>query len=615
MKEQNRVMKVLQALLSCEFVPDGTLNSINEICQQYNFIKARSFIRDMQTNEFKLLDDTGLGEKAAAMLEENKINFSESFYRRKEEYKEEILQELSQEVFIHVKDFSVYKEKLESVGYFQSSKLPTKEALIRTVTSNVAGVMGYIVFERTEDQQPLEDMDIVEIKGLCQIINDRIENFETAKQLRDEEKQSAYDSLTGLLSPLKFKKKAEMLLGTNNKYAMLCFDIDKFKYINDIWSFETGNEILFEISKILDSYIDHETETCTRLSDDRFAMMFRYDDLKDLEVKMTSFNNMFLQMHEKTYPDIKITIIAGVYIIEENININLIIDRANIARRSIKGSYKNEYKIYNENLENLSEKEKELEKRMLTALDCGEFVPFLQPKFNLNTNEICGAEALARWKSGDKMISPADFIPVFEKNGFITKLDFVIYEEVFKFIKECMDKNYKIYPISLNVSRGHIENINFLSEFLEKMKQYSVPKETIELEITESVFIEDEHILKKFIAEIRQAGIEVSIDDFGTAYSSLNLLKDIVVDVVKIDKSFIDNISEGVDPKLIKRDKVIVKNIINMINELKFKTIFEGIETQEHVDFLREIGCQSGQGYIFAKPMPVFEYEDKYLKC
>ncbi|MFI3202103.1 MAG: EAL domain-containing protein, partial [Eubacteriales bacterium] len=297
----------------------------------------------------------------------------------------------------------------------------------------------------------------------------------------------------------------------------------------------------------------------------------------------------------------------------EDTSINLVIDKANIARRTIKGSYKNDFKIYNENLENINEREKQLEKRMGPALENGEFVPFLQPKFNLQTNTICGAEALARWKAKDRMIAPFEFIPAFERNGFITKLDFSIYDQVFRFMSKMLKEGRTLFPISLNVSRGHMSNPCFVEEVVALLKTYEIPHELVELEITESVFTEDKMLLKTFISEIRSYGMQVSIDDFGTAYSSLNLLKDVVVDVIKMDKSFIHDDVEDTEES-IKSNKIIVKNIVNMIKELNFKIIFEGIETKEHVEFLSGIGCRYGQGYVFARPMPLEEFKSTYLQ-
>lgn len=265
-------------------------------------------------------------------------------------------------------------------------------------------------------------------------------------------------------------------------------------------------------------------------------------------------------------------------------------------------------------MENLSDREKQLEKRTKTALENKEFVPYLQPKFMLSTNEICGAEALARWHAADRMIQPHEFIPLFERNGFITQLDFEIYEQTFQFVKESMAKGYGMVPISLNMSRGHINDPDFLNKFMHLMDYYEIPTQMIELEITESVFEENTERLKEFIADIRTTGIKVSIDDFGSAYSSLNMLKDIDVDIVKLDKSFIDNICSGTSYDTMQKDRIIVENIINMITLLGFKTIFEGIESHEQIEFLKYSGCNFGQGFLFARPLPLDEFENKFLK-
>lgn len=609
-----KVVKVINRFLMGESVPENVLNALDEICKQYGFTAGRSFIRMINTDDFVVLHDTSIDKTPVMHSGYNGVDLVRSHYRRDYTLSSEILEKMLNERFIHTKDFSKYKTELEKLGYTETEYGAPKEACIWCVSVKEEGILGFFVFEKHDKVEFLLENETEQIKSLCTIINQRIESFELSKQLKEEELHNVIDALTELPMLSIFKTKAEEMLLKDDKYAMFYIDVDKFKYINEIWSFDIGNEILIEVSNVLKRF-SKDIGICCRISDDKFAAMIQYKEQEDILELQSKLNKMFVNMQQQLFSDIKITVIGGVYpIINREESISLIIDKANIARRATKGSYKNVFKMYNQNLENESEREKDLEQKMLTALEKGEFVPFLQPKFDLVTNEICGAEALVRWKTSERMISPAEFIPVFEKNGFITRLDFVVYEEVFKFINKCLLKGYTLQTISLNVSRVHMNNENFLKDLIGKMDLYDVPRNLIELEITESVFMEDKTVLQKFIKEIRDQKIIVSIDDFGTAYSSLNLLKDIVVDVIKIDKSFIDNINDKNDVESVQKDKVIIKNIINMVNELEFKTIFEGIETQEHVDFLKEIGCQSGQGYIFARPMSLEEFENTYLK-
>lgn len=610
--EENKVLSVIHNLLTAESIPESTNGALDTICQLYQFDRARSFIRIVGTDQFVELDEANYGQKPQIHYEKNGVDFKESYYRKEGTNSYEMMHLLIEEQFIHTLDFKKYQAGLETIGFLPSEGKNVQEACIRCISSKDVGMMGYFVFEKFDNNTELTEEEIFEIQNLCEITNNRIEVFETRKQLQQEEMLSVIDSLTGLPLLRTFKSEVETMFPLKEQYAMIYLDIDKFKYINEIWSRDTGNDILVQIASVIKKHMSTK-DCCCRISDDKFAVFFCCVNEEGMMNYIEKLSQKLKDMQQQYFHEIKIAIIGGVYYLQDDTNINLIIDKANIARRSSKGTYENSFIVYNENLENLSAREKLLEKRMVTAIENNEFVPFLQPKFNLFTNEICGAEALARWKTPERLISPAEFIPVFEKNGFVTRLDFIIYERVFQFIQECMRKGQAVYPISLNVSRGHMKDECFMETFTALMDKYEVPHELIELEITESIFMEDKDILKKFIQSIRHQKISVSIDDFGTAYSSLNLLKDIVVDVIKMDKNFIDNICKEEAHEVIEKDKIIIKNIIAMINELKFKTIFEGIEVQEQVDFLKEIGCFYGQGFIFARPMELKAFEKQYL--
>lgn len=609
--EGNKVLSVIHNLLQAQSVPESTNVALDTMCQLYHFDRVRSFIRVIGTDKFVGLDEANYGEASCVHIEENDVDFEQSYYRKDGEESYDMMHILIKEKFIHTLEFEKYQKSLEVIG-FLPSKEKVAEACLRCVISREIGMMGYFVFEKFEGSTLMTEAELVEIQDLCEITNDRIETFETRKQLIDEEMSHVIDQLTGLPLIGTFKEEIDALLPLQEQYAMLYMDIDKFKFINEMWSRDTGNDILVQVASVIQNHMG-ETDKCCRITDDRFSLFFRCEDEEGMLQYIKELSQKFVAMQQKYFSEIKITVIGGAYFIREDRNINLIMDKANIARRSSKGTFENTFVVYNEDLDHLAEREKRLEKRIVAAIENQEFIPFLQPKFNLFTNEICGAEALARWKTEDRLISPIEFIPIFEQNGFVTKLDFIIYERVFQFIQECREKGYKQYPISLNVSRGHMRDEHFMEKFTALMDKYNVPYDSIELEITESIFMEDKEVLKQFIMNIRSQKISVSIDDFGTAYSSLNLLKDIVVDVIKMDKNFIDSICRKDALEVIEKDKIIIKNILTMINELQYQTIFEGIEVQEQVDFLKEIGCHYGQGFIFAKPMELEEFQKTYL--
>lgn len=613
MLSNDKMSKVLDALFSEPFIPTANTKALASLCNEYKIDRVRSFARFPGTDIFTNIDDDIYGQPPLYNAVENKYDFNGTLYKKGNDNSIAIMTTLIDQPIIHTFDMDNYAPQLSKIGYTSTPHKKVNEAIIASINNKYTGFMGYIVIENFVGTPNLSSTDLEEIIKLLKIIEVGIKYDETSKLLERDERFSQTDALTQLPSIASFKERADKLLSTNTTYALFYLDIDKFKYINDIWSFSVGNDILVKVSEMLIKMVG-EDELCTRVYDDKFCLLLKYNDEEHLNHIIRKIDKLFVDVHDKLFHDIKITVICGIYVAQKDENIISVIDKANTARCTVKGSFTNAFKVFNQNLKSVTDMEKEFEQRTVLALENGEFIPYLQPKFKLDTNEICGAEALARWQSPERMISPYEFIPVFEKNGFITKLDFAIYEGTFKFIRKAIDKNYKLHPISLNVSRGHVNDDDFIGRFTTLMKKYNIPKSLIELEITESIFTGDNMVLKNFIDGIRDSGINVSIDDFGSAYSSLNLLKDIDVDVIKLDKAFIDNITNN-SKSIAEKDKIIITNMINMATALGFKSIFEGIELEEQVDFLKSSGCNYGQGYIFSRPLALNEFEEQFLKC
>lgn len=246
---------------------------------------------------------------------------------------------------------------------------------------------------------------------------------------------------------------------------------------------------------------------------------------------------------------------------------------------------------------------------MEKALNNNEFIVYYQPKIPLKDNINIEAEALIRWSDDGKIIKPNTFIPVFEKNGFIKKIDIYVYEEVCKLLKE-LKKYYKKLPIiSINVSKENFYVENFISEYVRIANKYEINTNNIELEITESVALDETIDISYVIGKIKEKGFRISIDDFGTGYSSFNMLLDMKIDTIKIDKKFIDCIK--------KEENNLVNYIIYMAKDLNLKTVAEGVENKMQIDYLKDIGCDIVQGYYYSKPLPKDElkkYIDKFLK-
>jgi EAL domain-containing protein (putative c-di-GMP-specific phosphodiesterase class I) len=244
---------------------------------------------------------------------------------------------------------------------------------------------------------------------------------------------------------------------------------------------------------------------------------------------------------------------------------------------------------------------------MHEALESNEFRPYLQPKWNMQTDQIAGAEALVRWVNKDgTIIPPGDFIPVFEKNGFIEQVDFYMLEEICKYIRQMIDEGREVYPVSINQSRYLLYDPNYIMRVQEIMLRYRVPKGLIELEITETVFFSEKERMLEIMRNLKEFNMNLSIDDFGSGYSSLNLLRDIPFDVLKIDRGFLDESSQS------DSGKFILRKIVEMAEGLNLKVICEGVETHEQVDMLLDIGCIFAQGFLYSRPIPIEEFMEKY---
>ncbi|WP_131000638.1 putative bifunctional diguanylate cyclase/phosphodiesterase, partial [Clostridioides difficile] len=414
------------------------------------------------------------------------------------------------------------------------------------------------------------------------------------------------DPLTGADSIDKFKINSNKLFAKNNpeEYALFYIDVDKFKYINDMFGYDMGNDTLIHISNTIASELK-EDEIFARVSADHFVLLIKYKTDDDIKTRL---NNIYNKVQILSNPKInyyKLILDCGIYKISKSDNdINTIMDRANTARKTIKGGHKNSFAFYDKEMHKKILKEKEIENSMVDALNNGEFIVYFQPKYSLSDYQIIGAEALVRWDNPQKgLIPPIEFIPVFERNGFIVNIDFYVFEEVCKKIREWMDEGQKVVPISVNLSRMHFVNSNFIEEFKLIVDKYKIPTRLIELELTETAVLDNIEGLLDTMNNLKEKGFVISMDDFGTGYSSLNLLKELPVDILKLDRAFFTEKDES------NNEKIVISNVIKMAKELKMKVISEGVETISQVEFLKQIGCDMVQGYLFSKPMPVKEFE------
>jgi len=283
-------------------------------------------------------------------------------------------------------------------------------------------------------------------------------------------------------------------------------------------------------------------------------------------------------------------------------------ERANIARRSLGSDVKSICKFYDDNLRAQLLQEKNIEDEMHGALAANHFHMYLQPKFDLQTKELAGAEALVRWIHPEKgLIPPMSFIPLFEKNGFVTELDKCVWKQACEFLSARKKEGAKLFPISVNVSRIHMENDKFIDELILLTRKYGIDPKFLELELTETACFNDEKRFMETINTLKDLGFVVSMDDFGTGYSSLNMLRNLPIDVLKLDRGFIKDTIQD------KKGQIVTSSIIEMANKLNMTTVAEGIETEEQAEFLRSIGCKIAQGFLYGKPVDINSFMELFM--
>lgn len=417
-------------------------------------------------------------------------------------------------------------------------------------------------------------------------------------------KQYGRDDVTGGKNKKEFERIAKDLLKGDGSYVVVYANIDRFKLINETYGNDVGNQILRQIHKIIDDELRWD-EVSGRIMADNFGVLMRYHSLPKLDQRLYRISKQLSELTDEQGNSYGIILYFGVYVVEEDeTNISVMLEHANLARKKISPSHLVPMGIYDVKESQRLGRDKALEMKMHNALEQGHFVPFLQPKYELEGESIAGAEALVRWIDPEEgMIYPNEFIPLFESNGFIVELDLYMFEEVCKLVERWNKEGHPIIPVSVNLSRSHFEIPNFFDYYEYVLKKYDVPPRSIEIELTESLFFNDMESLSVLVQQIHDAGLSCSIDDFGSGYSSLNMLKDVKVDALKLDRVFFESGDND------ERGKDIIQSVIQLAQALDLHTISEGVEERKQVEFLKEMHCDLIQGFVFAKPMPVPEFE------
>ncbi len=386
----------------------------------------------------------------------------------------------------------------------------------------------------------------------------------------------------------------------DTKFALIQFDVKRFKLINENYGEDAGTEMLHFLTRQLNNYCSNP-RLSARMSGDVFMLLTPYTDKDDILKTISE-----LQLNLKGFREYSYEFVFGVYQIDDrSISVRTMCDCAAMARQSIKKNALESVAFYNKNMQKAIKERKFVESHMKKALDNNEYIIYLQPKFSISSGEAIGYEALVRWQSPEcGMIYPDSFIPLFEENGFITKLDAYVWECACMVLRDWIDRHYTPLPISVNVSRANLDNESFLDVLDGLIDKYRLPKHLLELEITES--IENDATLR-MTEKIKERGFILLMDDFGSGYSSLNTLQDTRFDVLKLDREFFSTHMSN------DRGKKIIMHTISMSKDVGLGLIAEGVETADQAQFLENCGCDTAQGYLYAKPMPVQDAE-KYLK-
>lgn len=382
-----------------------------------------------------------------------------------------------------------------------------------------------------------------------------------------------------------------LLHASDKKIGFIQFDVRRFKIINDLYGEKFGDEVLFFIKDNLKE-LCNDRQFFLNLRSDVFMVVTEYDDDKELMDFIRRIEEV-----SASFKDVKLQLAFGVYSVDDkDMEIRQMEDRAAMARTAAKENVVSNVIFYEEQFKELLYTRKFIEENMHAAIEEKQFKMYLQPKYSISQNKIIGAEALVRWIHPERgMIYPNEFIPVIEENGFIKMVDYYIWEEASRFIKRCTDIGIEDCPVSVNVSRHHLKDTEFMYVLMDDIKKNQIEKKLLELEITETA--NDEQIGQAAM-RLKLDGFTLLMDDFGSGYSSLNVLLETPFDVIKLDKKFMDNMMAS------DKGKLILEHMVSMAHKLGLGLLAEGVETKEQVELLEKIGCDNVQGYYFARPMP-----------
>lgn len=426
-------------------------------------------------------------------------------------------------------------------------------------------------------------------------------------------RRNNHDELTQSPRQETFVQTAYRLIRKNKdrRFIVIKLDIKDFKLINRVYSFKEGDRVIKNMAQALRVALTGMDASFARAEGDAFWVMLPFENRVLLDSTRQVFINTFRELMGPTFTTI-VRFPTGQYITDHhdaaNCNMRDILEKVNFAHSMAKRQEHDSIVDYEENIAHEALIQKEIEDKMDDALKNMDYQLYLQAKFCVSTQKMCGAEALVRWTvCGVSVMHPTEFIPALERNGFIVKLDMYMLERAVCLLRSQLDEGKQPVPISVNFSRHHLDNTRFVDMLCSIVDGYRVPRHLVEVELTESVVFSNVDRMVEILGELHKAGFRMAMDDFGSGYSSLALLKDLPVDIIKIDQGFFNTSSDQ------QRSEIVLRHIQQMAQELQAQTVAEGVETKEQVELLAGIGCDVVQGFYFARPIPAEEFDKRFF--
>ena len=428
-------------------------------------------------------------------------------------------------------------------------------------------------------------------------VDNRYKRDSRVNKYIEDKKSLRRDPTTKLFEERSFIKEASRTIKAHSgkPWCIVCLDVEHFKFFDEWFGRQKGDTILTEIGAILQ---DHRGENgiAGYLGSDDFVLL-TYFDKENITAIFEKIREAIINLGSS----FGFMPAVGVCLYDGKVEIREMIDRASIASQQAKKDIRNRIRLYDPKMHEQTETELRILNEFMNALSEGEITFYLQPQCRISSHKVVGAEVLARWvKKDGKMVMPLDFIPVLEKYGFIIDMDKYIWEDVVKKMKDRLDKGLPVVPASINVSRADIFSIDVAKHFHDLTEKYGLPHDYLKIEITESAYMETEEKIAELVKNLRADGFRVLMDDFGSGYSSLNMLSTIALDAIKLDAGFLNIKGEEKETEKAIR---ILESVINMAKQIAIPIIVEGVETKEEIDFLDGLGCRYVQGYYFYRPM------------